>query len=161
MFLILMAVALVAAAVVFGRQAGARTGFFLAALAAALLLLVLGRGVDTGGEGDEAEGADGAEPVAFFLAPLEATSVSSPVSVRMGSESLADGHFHITVDQPCVGKGRTVPSDVNHHHFAVSQTETTLDLTPGIHTLCLQLGDSSHRARGQGDMITVEVRAAA
>ena len=39
---------------------------------------------------------------------------------------------------------RSSPSDKNHLHFGRGQTETTLDLPPGRHTLQLVLGDAKH-----------------
>ena len=39
---------------------------------------------------------------------------------------------------------RPVPSDDNHKHFGGGQTETTVELTSGKHTLQLLLGDMNH-----------------
>ena len=38
-----------------------------------------------------------------------------------------------------------IPADRNHIHFGGGQTETTLDLPPGRHTLQLAFGDADHR----------------
>ena len=37
-----------------------------------------------------------------------------------------------------------VPSDENYRHFGGGQTEVTVELTPGAHTLQLILGDHNH-----------------
>ena len=37
-----------------------------------------------------------------------------------------------------------LPADDNHRHFGGGQTEVTLDLAPGPHTLQLVLGDVGH-----------------
>ena len=37
-----------------------------------------------------------------------------------------------------------IPSDDNHLHFGGGQTQVTLDLPPGEHTLQLLLGDHNH-----------------
>ncbi|OOY41288.1 rod shape-determining protein RodA, partial [Solemya velum gill symbiont] len=41
------------------------------------------------------------------------------------------------IDQP-------VPADDQHKHFGGGQTEATIDLSPGEHTLQLLLGDMNH-----------------
>ncbi|MEL6279168.1 MAG: DUF4399 domain-containing protein, partial [Pseudomonadota bacterium] len=38
----------------------------------------------------------------------------------------------------------SIPADENHIHYGGGQTETTLDLPPGQHTLQLVLGDQNH-----------------
>jgi hypothetical protein len=40
--------------------------------------------------------------------------------------------------------GQPIPKDDNHLHFGGGQTETTLKLKPGTHTLQLELGDENH-----------------
>jgi hypothetical protein len=42
------------------------------------------------------------------------------------------------LDQP-------IPADARHVHFGKGQTETTISLEPGTHTLQLLLGDYLHR----------------
>jgi hypothetical protein len=37
-----------------------------------------------------------------------------------------------------------IPSDDKHLHFGGGQTQTTVDLEPGEHTLQLLMGDSRH-----------------
>jgi hypothetical protein len=37
-----------------------------------------------------------------------------------------------------------IPSDDNHLHFGGGQTQTTIDLAPGEHTLQLLMGDAKH-----------------
>jgi hypothetical protein len=37
-----------------------------------------------------------------------------------------------------------VPADEHHIHFGKGQTETVVELTPGVHTLQLLLGDHDH-----------------
>ena len=37
-----------------------------------------------------------------------------------------------------------IPADANHVHFGKGQTETTIELKPGKHTLQLLLGDQLH-----------------
>jgi hypothetical protein len=40
--------------------------------------------------------------------------------------------------------GQPIPADARHIHFGGGQTQTTLKLTPGTHTLQLELGDANH-----------------
>jgi len=55
------------------------------------------------------------------------------------------GHHHLLID---VGDGpaldKALPADANHKHFGGGQTETTIDLPPGKHTLRLIMGDKNH-----------------
>ena len=60
------------------------------------------------------------------------------------------GHHHLIVDRAPYGAeaGDNMddpnPGDENHRHFGGGQTETTLDLPAGTHTLQLVLGDAFH-----------------
>lgn len=129
----------------------------LVAIALVGLLAVRGAG---GGEEE-------VDTKVFFTQPLDGASVPSPVEVAMGAEGLVvepagpvrqgAGHFHIVVDGPCVESGTTFPSDPTHLHFGKGQTQATLDLAAGEHTLCLQAGDGAHTAVGATDRITVVV----
>jgi hypothetical protein len=47
-----------------------------------------------------------------------------------------------TVTRPALDA--PIPADGNHKHFGGGQTETTIELTPGKHTLQLILGDKLH-----------------
>lgn len=55
------------------------------------------------------------------------------------------GHHHLLIDAP-LPEDMTVaiPNDRNHLHFGAGQTETTLELPPGKHTLQLLMGDAAH-----------------
>ena len=69
-----------------------------------------------------------------------------------GTEKENTGHHHLLKNRPPLGEGEygaeelelSVPSDENHQHFGGGQTEVTLDLPPGEHTLQLVLGDYLH-----------------
>jgi hypothetical protein len=109
---------------------------------------------------------DGASTVAFSE-PTDGATVSSPVQVVMTAENIAivpagepvegEGHFHLMINVDCVTPGEVIPSDDQHLHFGDASTETTLDLPPGEHRLCLQLGDGVHTALDATDEITVTV----
>jgi len=54
-----------------------------------------------------------------------------------------------------------VPSDGNHKHFGGGQTQTTIALKPGKHTLQLLLGDHNHVPHDtpvQSEVITITVK---
>lgn len=54
------------------------------------------------------------------------------------------GHFHVLIDSPLPPGDEPIPSDVNHLHFGRGQTETSLALSNGDHTLQLLMGDHNH-----------------
>jgi hypothetical protein len=54
------------------------------------------------------------------------------------------GHHHLLVDTDLPPMDQPIPSDRNHLHFGAGQTETTLQLPPGKHTLQLLMGDAHH-----------------
>ena len=56
------------------------------------------------------------------------------------------GHHHLLVDDPKVDLKKPLPADQPDtiKHFGKGQTETTLKLKPGKHTLQLVLGDYAH-----------------
>ena len=113
------------------------------------------------------EPADGAK----LTGTLENGKVS--VAVKMGAEGIAikpagaveagSGHHHVLIDVPAgVAQGAIVPKDEQHLHFGQAQTEASVTLTPGDHTLTLQLADGIHRSYGPtlGASIKVSVAAA-
>ena len=87
-------------------------------------------------------------------------TVSGPVTVRFGLVGMGiapagvewdnTGHHHLIVDRAAYGAEAgdnmddPIPGDENHRHFGGGQTETTLDLPAGTHTLQLVLGDAFH-----------------
>jgi len=90
----------------------------------------------------------------FIVSPADGAEVSSPVTVVFGIEKFglapagtADantGHHHLLVDTDLPALDQPIPSDANHLHFGKAQTETSLELEPGEHTLQLLLGDGNH-----------------
>jgi len=54
------------------------------------------------------------------------------------------GHHHLLIDAATPGPGVEIPSDRNHLHFGAGETETTIELPPGRHTLQLVMGDERH-----------------
>jgi hypothetical protein len=90
----------------------------------------------------------------FIISPADGESWPSPVTVTFGIEEFllapagtfesGTGHHHLLVDADLPPLDQPVPSDANHLHFGKAQTETSLELEPGTHTLQLVLGDGAH-----------------
>lgn len=110
-------------------------------------------------------------PKVMFLEPADGAKVKSPVAMKFGLEGLkirpamedpldkTTGHHHVVVDGKPIALGKVVPADDTHIHYGKGQTEATLELTPGKHTLTLQLADGAHLSYGEAlsHTITVEV----
>lgn len=103
-----------------------------------------------------------------FVVPADGANVTSPVKVQMEAKGVAiepaangvkpnSGHFHIIVDADCAAAGQVIPNDATHLHYGMAQKEAELTLTPGEHTLCLQVADASHTATDLTQKITVTV----
>lgn len=54
------------------------------------------------------------------------------------------GHHHLIIDRDLPPFDEDIPADNNHLHFGAGQTETVIELEPGVHTLQLLLGDHNH-----------------
>ncbi|HEU4653796.1 MAG TPA: DUF4399 domain-containing protein [Steroidobacteraceae bacterium] len=90
----------------------------------------------------------------YFITPKDGATVSSPVTVKFGLKGMGvapagtamenTGHHHLIIDSDLPPLDAPVPADANHVHFGKGQTETTVELKPGKHTLQLLLGDQSH-----------------
>jgi hypothetical protein len=61
-----------------------------------------------------------------------------------GSDRPNSGHHHLLVDTDLPPLDQPIPNDPNHLHFGAGQTEATVTLTPGDHTLQLLFGDKDH-----------------
>jgi len=90
---------------------------------------------------------------AYILSPADGATVKSPVTVIFGLEGMGvapagtdvanTGHHHLLVDKD-VPTDLSKPLGADIKHFGGGQTQTSLDLPPGQHTLQLLLGDKSH-----------------
>lgn len=126
---------------------------------------ITGSSTETG-TGPSEEETDTSASVAF-LEPHDGATVQSPVEVKMiaanftiepaGSVLENSGHLHIMVDTGCLPEGQVIPSDDNHLHYGLGQTDAELELEPGEHTLCLQAADGVHTAFDLTDEITITV----
>ena len=90
----------------------------------------------------------------YFISPADGATVSNPVTVRFGLKNMGvapagikydnSGHHHLLVDTELPALDFPIINDANHLHFGGGQTEATVELSPGEHTLQLLLGDFAH-----------------
>lgn len=119
-----------------------------------------------------AQAADEHAPRASILSPADGAVVTSPVTVKFGLENMMispagvehanSGHHHLLIDTPLpADMTLPIPSDANHVHFGKGQTETTIELPPGKHSLQLLVGDHMHRPHAHpviSEKITITVK---
>ncbi|MGZ7455985.1 DUF4399 domain-containing protein [Pseudomonas sp. Ma2-10] len=90
-----------------------------------------------------------------IVSPADGATVAQTVVVKFAVENIAlapagdvtknTGHHHLLIDvDQLPAAGTPIPSDANHLHFGKAQTQAEVTLTPGKHTLQLELGDSGH-----------------
>lgn len=126
-----------------------------------------------------AQGTSSPDGAATYFINLEnGSTVTSPVTIQFGltgmgiapagTEKDNTGHHHLFLNRPPLGEGEFgaeefelgIPTDENHMHFGGGQTEATLELPPGQHTLQLVLGDHGHVPHSPpitSDVITITV----
>lgn len=94
-------------------------------------------------------------PMVYIISPEDGAEVKSPVTVKFGAMGVDivpagtdephSGHHHLLVDVDTLPDMTVaLPKDEHHIHFGKGQTETTIELKPGKHTLQLVLGDKDH-----------------
>lgn len=108
----------------------------------------------------------------YLISPENGATVSSPFIVRFGLTGMGiapagvvkenTGHHHLLIDVAELPPAdQPVPNDETHRHFGGGQTEVSLTLTPGTHTLQLLLADASHIPHDPpivSDKITITVK---
>jgi hypothetical protein len=92
----------------------------------------------------------------YFINLKNGDTVTSPFKVQFGLTGMGiapvgvqnerTGHHHLVIDTKLSDEElkRPITADAKHVHFGGGQTETTVTLPPGSHTLQLVLGDWSH-----------------
>jgi len=107
----------------------------------------------------------------YIKSPADGETVSSPVKVQFGLDGMAvvpagtdkpnSGHHHLLIDTDEPDMDKPIPKDAKHVHFGKGQTETTVELEPGRHTLQLLLGDKAHIPHNPpvvSEVITITVK---
>ena len=90
----------------------------------------------------------------YFVGLQDGNVLSTKPTIRFGLANMGvapagiekpnTGHHHLIVDAPLPDLNEPIPNDFNHLHFGAGQTEATITLPPGRHTLQLLLGDENH-----------------
>jgi hypothetical protein len=107
----------------------------------------------------------------YIISPRDGETVSSPVRVVFGLSGAGvapagivkenTGHHHLLIDTAAPTLDLPIPADATHVHFGGGQTETTVTLTPGRHTLQLLLADELHVPHDPpliSDVVTIDVQ---
>ena len=100
-----------------------------------------------------AQSSGGGVPI--ILAPKNGETVASPVTIRIGtgegSITAADrstdkhgAHLHLVIDAPLPEAGKMIPMDSHHIHLMHGETQKTIPLSVGKHTIQLIEGSMSH-----------------
>ena len=111
---------------------------------------------------------DGAQ--VYIVSPVNGATVPTTFDVIFGLKGMGvapagvqtnnTGHHHLLVDAAEL-PDLNMPMGANVTHFGAGQTQTTLTLTPGEHTLQLILGDHMHMPHNPAvlsEKITITVR---
>lgn len=91
----------------------------------------------------------------YIISPKDGATVPQRFTVQFGLRGMGvapagvdkpdTGHHHLLIDVTGLPvAGQPIPKDAQHLHFGGGQTETVLQLSPGTHTLQLELGDADH-----------------
>ena len=91
----------------------------------------------------------------YIISPKNGETVTSPVTVMFGLRGMGvapagtdkanTGHHHLLIDLARLpDMDKPIPADKHHVHFGGGQTQTSIDLPPGQHSLQLLLGDKNH-----------------
>ena len=102
--------------------------------------------------------APAANAEVYFISPHDGATVRGPVMVRFGLKGMGiapagvkfdnTGHHHLIVDTDFSDLKLDAPMPATDKilHFGKGQTETTLTLTPGKHTLEIVFADYLHNS---------------
>jgi Domain of unknown function (DUF4399) len=107
----------------------------------------------------------------YFIEPKDGAEITGPVTVKFGLAGMGvapagvekkdTGHHHLLVNQKLADNMAAIPADDKHRHFGLGQTETTVTLPAGKHTLQLYLADHQHIPHNPAvasEVITITVK---
>ncbi len=97
----------------------------------------------------------GEETSLYFITPQDGDVVSGEFTIKFGLRGMGvapagfqipgTGHHHLLIDLDALPPmDASLPQTEQIRHFGGGQTETSLSLSPGTHTLQLLLGDYAH-----------------
>ena len=109
--------------------------------------------------------------VAYIINLKNGDTVTNPVLVQFGIKNAGvapagtqvenTGHHHLLIDNPTVDYLQPLPMTEQIKHFGGGQTETTITLKPGTHTLQSLFADWKHQSFNpavQSEKITITVK---
>lgn len=108
----------------------------------------------------------------YIISPKDGATVKSPVTVEFGLKGMGvapagvkfenTGHHHLLIDTDVPKDlNAPLPTSDNVRHFGKGQTEASIELKPGKHTLQLVLGDDKHTPHSppvESKKITITVK---
>lgn len=90
----------------------------------------------------------------YIVSPGDGATVESPVRVVFGLRGMGvapagvtaanTGHHHLLIDRDMPALDKPIPANDKTRHFGGGQTEVSIELPLGQHTLQLLLGDALH-----------------
>ena len=111
------------------------------------------------------------EPELYFIEPKDGSINTSTVEIKFGLKGFGvapagynipnTGHHHLIIDAELPNLELPIPANNNYVHFGLGQTETTINLEPGTHTLRLLMGNYLHIPHTQpiySEEITITVK---
>ena len=118
-----------------------------------------------------AQESEGSGARAYFIAPVDGDTVSSPVDIVFGLSGMGvapagvdfpnTGHHHVLIDLDTMPPmDQPLPANENIVHFGLGQTEAKIELSPGQHTLQMVVGNMLHTPHDTpvvSDKITITV----
>lgn len=133
-------------------------------------LLVFLTSAHVAAEAAQASSTSGAK--VYIISPQDGSAVSSPVTIKFGLAGMgvapagvnkpSTGHHHLLIDTPNLPDLKLpLASTDKIKHFGKGQTETSLNLSPGKHTLQLVLGNYAHTPHDKplvSEKITIQVK---
>ncbi|MEO1621303.1 MAG: DUF4399 domain-containing protein [Cyanobacteria bacterium J06632_3] len=136
---------------IFSQLRGRAIALVTIAVAIALNLLI---GVPSASAVGNLSHADEAA-YSYLIAPSDGQTVPQEFTVKFGLSGMGvapagvdkegTGHHHLLIDvAELPDLTQPLPATANIRHFGGGQTETTIELSPGEHTLQLLLGNYTH-----------------
>lgn len=105
------------------------------------------------------------------VSPKEGEAVTSPVKIVFGVSAMTvspagaakehSGHHHLIIDADLPAADAPIAKDAQHMHFGAGQTEASVELPKGKHTLQLMFADHAHMPHHPvvaSKKITIEVK---
>ena len=91
----------------------------------------------------------------YFISPTNGATVASPVVVKFGIKGMTiapagedkpmSGHHHLLINVDSLpDMNMPIPANKKHLHFGKGETDTSITLPKGKHTLQLLLGNYMH-----------------